>query len=124
MPLNSSAFINSERNDLSLNRTLLENPGLAEYIPDVTNQLNTYRLSGEKRPFGVNTGRFLTTDNGVPGAGTYQLPDSCKVKQQKYEHASMRSTVTKGLNQVGRNKNPGIGEYDTQHYQTIANKEF
>ena len=63
-------------------------------------------------------------DNGVPGAGTYKLPDSCNVKQSKYEHASMRSTVTKGLNLVKNKNNPGIGEYDTMHFQTIANKEF
>jgi len=44
-------------------------------------------------PFGVNTGRFITTDHGVPGAGTYKLPDSCNVKDSKFMHASMRSTV-------------------------------
>jgi len=123
MPASSAAFVNSERNNITMNRQHLENPGFTEYIPDVTNNLNSYRLSGEKRPFGVNTGRFLTVDNGVPGAGTYKLPDSCTVKQAKYEHASMRSTVTKGLHLV-QNKHPGIGEYDTQHFQTIANKEF
>ena len=36
----------------------------------------------------------------------------------------MRSTVTKGLDQVIGRDNPGIGEYDTQHLKTIANKEF
>lgn len=60
----------------------------------------------------------------MPGAGTYKLAGSCNVKQSRHTHASMRSTVKKGLDQVIGKDNPGIGEYDTQHLRTIANKEF
>jgi hypothetical protein len=80
---------------------------------------------GDKKPFGVNVKRFAEKDdNGVPGAGTYKLPDSCNLREGKVPHASMRSTVNKGLNQVIGPDNPGIGEYDMQHLKTIANKEF
>jgi len=34
-------------------------------------------VSGERRPFGVNTQRWGKDENGVPGAGTYKMPDSC-----------------------------------------------
>jgi hypothetical protein len=40
--------------------------------------------------------------------------------------ASYRSRTTKGIDAqllVGA-ENPGIGEYETQHYKTITNKEF
>jgi len=36
----------------------------------------------------------------------------------------MRSTVKKGLNQAINPDHPGVGEYDTAHFKTIANKEF
>lgn len=103
---------------------MLDNPGPSEYIPDQTKDLNTSRMGGETKPFGVNTMRFKTIDHQVPGAGTYKLPDSCKVREEKMPHASNRSTVEKGLDQVIGKLNPGIGEYDTQHLKTIANKEF
>ena len=56
------------------------------------------------------------------------MPDSCQVHAPKYTHASVRSTVEKGLTGfndiiIGKD-NPGIGEYDTQHLQTIQNKEL
>ena len=80
---------------------------------------------GDKKPFGVNVKRFAEKDdNGVPGPGIYKLPDSCNLREGKVPHASMRSTVNKGLNQVIGPDNPGIGEYDMQHLKTIANKEF
>ena len=75
--------------------------------------MNTGQVGGDKKPFGVNTTRFGNDDNGVPGAGTYKLPDSCRVREHRHTHASMRSTVTKGLDQVIGRDNPGIGEYDT-----------
>ena len=53
------------------------------------------------------------------------MPDSCVVGEPNHKHASLRSKVEKGLDyQVIGKDNPGIGEYDTQHYKTIANKEF
>jgi hypothetical protein len=36
----------------------------------------------------------------------------------------VRSTVTKGLDQVIGKANPGIGEYNMGHYKTISTKEF
>ena len=90
----------------------LANPGPQDYIKDQTKDLNTSKAGGELKPFGVNTNRFGSDENGVPGAGTYRLPDSCTVKQGKHHHASMRSTVKKGLDQVIGRDNPGIGEYD------------
>ena len=52
---------------------------------------------GDKRPFGVNRIRFDKDDTFVPGACTYKLPDSCKIKDPKYQLASYRSKVEKGL---------------------------
>jgi hypothetical protein len=82
-------------------------------------------LEGDKRPFGVNRHRWDNDETPVPGAGTYKLPDSCQVKDPKYQLASYRSTVNKGIDKqliIGKD-NPGIGEYETQHYRTIQNKE-
>jgi len=72
--------------------------------------------------------RFRKDDNGVPGPGNYKMPDSCNVKQSKHELASYRSNVSNGFTGlrdivIGPD-NPGVGEYDTQHLKTIANKEF
>lgn len=102
---------------------MIDGPGPQDYLADLSK--TQMREGGDKKPFGVNTLRFVTIDNGVPGAGMYKLPDSCQVKQPKYQMASYRSKVEKGLNDIviGKN-NPGIGEYDTQHLKTIANKEF
>ena len=47
------------------------------------------------------------------------------MQNPKQQMASYRSKVEKGLNDMVIGKdNPGIGEYDTQHLKTIANKEF
>ena len=55
----------------------------------------------------------------------YNLPESCVVKDPNMVAASNRSKVEKGLNNMVIGKdNPGVGEYDTQHLKTIANKEF
>ena len=73
----------------------------------------------------MNRYRFDGDENGVPGAGQYKMPDSCQLREGSLKHASLRSKVDKGLDyQVIGKDNPGIGEYDTQHYKTIANKEF
>ena len=74
--------------------------------------------------FGTNIVRFGNDDNGVPGAGTYKLPDSVVVKNPKMISASNKSNVDKSWDIVIGRKNPGIGEYDTQHHKTIANREF
>ena len=104
---------------------MLNNPSCLDYIKDqARSNFGNEREDGERRPFGVNRHRFGGDDNGVPGAGTYKLPDSCQVKEPGYTHASTRSKVEKGLDQVIGRDNPGIGEYDTQHHKTIANKEF
>jgi hypothetical protein len=93
---------------------MLDLPGPSDYIPDITKDFDQNKVGGEKNPFGVNVKRFndKQLDNGVPGAGTYKLLDSCEVKESKFPHASMRSTVKKGLDQVIGRDNPGIGEYD------------
>lgn len=74
----------------------------------------------------MNRHRWDSDETPVPGAGTYKLPDSCQVKDPKYQLASYRSTVNKGIDAqliIGKD-NPGTGEYETQHYKTIQNKEF
>lgn len=74
---------------------------------------------GEKKPFGYNRKRFDPDDNGVPGAGTYKLADSCVVKAPQVIMASYKSAIVRELDQVIGKNNPGIGEYDTQHLRTI-----
>ena len=59
---------------------MLETPGHSEYVPDVTRDIGKNVKGGDKKPFGVNTTRFGSDETGVPGAGTYKLPDSCRVK--------------------------------------------
>lgn len=104
---------------------MLETPGPSEYIGDITRDIGKNLAGGDKRPFNVNTNRFGSDENGIPGAGTYKLPDSCQVKQPKHTLASYKSTVEKGLNYIVIGpENPGIGEYDTQHLRTIQNKEL
>jgi len=51
-----------------LNTAQLDNPGPTEYQDEIKYK---NKVAGDKRPFGVNSGRFKRTDNGVPGAGTY-----------------------------------------------------
>ena len=57
---------------------MIDGPGPQDYIPDLG--MTAMRHGGDKMPFGVNTLRFTVPDFGVPGAGTYKLPDSCVVK--------------------------------------------
>ena len=68
MPEKTSAFVNSERNNLMLNPMMLTTPGPTEYISDQTKQ-PVHKETGDKRPFGVTSSRFKTIDHGVPGAG-------------------------------------------------------
>ena len=107
-----------------INKAQMANPGPQDYMADQANGNEKKAETGEKKPFGVNSQRFQGDEDGVPGAGTYKLPDSCNVKQKKHAMASYRSTVQKGLDQVIGKENPGIGEYDTQHLKTISNKEL
>jgi hypothetical protein len=46
----------------------------------LTSNIGQNLEGGDKKPFGYNRKRFDPDDNGVPGAGTYKLPDSCVVK--------------------------------------------
>ena len=100
-----------------------ERPGPQEYAADVTKDNKAKKEGGSRRPFGMNQKRWKAMDNGVPGP-VYNLPDSLKVADPKHEHASYRSGLERGLDLVHGRDNPGIGEYDTQHHRTIANKEF
>lgn len=93
----SNAFKGMERDDIQILKHIMNSPDCHKYQPDLNSTLDAQKFTGEKRPFGVNTSRFASVDLGIPGAGTYNLPDSCKIKDPKYLHASMRSTVTKGL---------------------------
>jgi hypothetical protein len=52
------------------------------------------------------------------------LADTVKIKNPKLNSASYKSGVEKSWDIVIGRDNPGIGEYDTQHLKTIANKEF
>jgi hypothetical protein len=56
---------------------MIDAPGPQDYVPDLGKSLYTMKEGGDRKPFGVNTMRFGKDDNGVPGAGTYKLPDSC-----------------------------------------------
>lgn len=79
---------------------------------------------GSKHPFAVNEKRFLRQDHNVPGAGAYELPSAIHVKNPKQLMPSYKSSLDRSLDLVVGKDNPGIGEYDTQHYQTMAVKEF
>lgn len=46
---------------------MIDAPGPQDYIADLGK--TDMRRGGDKMPFGVNTLRFVTIDNGVPGAG-------------------------------------------------------
>ena len=62
---------------------MIDAPGPQDYIPDLSKDLVAMKNGGDANPFGVNSLRFKTIDNGVPGAGQYKLPDSCQVKAPK-----------------------------------------
>ena len=47
---------------------MLETPGPSEYIADVTRDIGKNMAGGDKRPFNVNTNRFGSDENGIPGA--------------------------------------------------------
>lgn len=46
------------------------------------------------------------------------------VQNPKQGNASFKSGMEKSWDIVLGRDNPGAGEYDTEHYKTIANKEF
>ena len=68
--------------------------------------------------------RFQVTDHEVPGAGMYPLPDSVQIKNPAKIHASFKSSVQQTSDIALNKANPGVGEYDTEQYKSIANKEF
>lgn len=82
------------------------------------------RKGAEKRPFDVKEKRFITPANDVPGAGTYKLPSTLEIKDEARPLASYVSATEKGWDIVVGRDNPGIGEYDTQHFKTIGVQEF
>lgn len=110
---------------MNANSSQIDLPGPQDYAKNqALSNFERKKQSGANRPFNVNHNRFTNDDNGVPGAGTYSLPDTCKVKDPKLEMASFKSNQEKSWDIVIGRNNPGIGEYDTQHLKTIANKEF
>ena len=118
-------FKSMPRTDLNINPMQLDLPGPSDYAYDQSKSKHEGKNEGgNNRPFGTNIQRFTTVDNGVPGAGTYKLPDSVVVKNPKMISASNKSNVEKSWDIVIGKDNPGIGEYDTQHFKTIANREF
>lgn len=71
---------------------MLDLPGPQDYAPDHSKSNVAIKdQSGASRPFGTNIQRFKRDDNGVPGAGTYSLPDSVVVKNPKQQVASFKS---------------------------------
>ena len=81
LPKISANFASTARSDNAFNKNMIDMPGPQDYIADLGKTV--IKESGDKKPFGANTIRFATIDNGVPGAGTYKLPDSCQVKNSK-----------------------------------------
>ena len=57
--------------------------GAGSMYPEVLRKHIQKCKKATNKPFGVNRHRFDKDDNGIPGAGTYKLPDSCQVKQPK-----------------------------------------
>jgi len=88
-------------------------PGPSDYAADNSPKKLAAREAGKRRPFGINTKRFGGDDNGVPGAGKYDQPDSLMVRNPKQVHASFKSKLDKGPELIIGRDNPGIGEYDT-----------
>ena len=99
---------------------------MTEYVPNqAESNFLTKPDNGEKKPFGINSKRFLEKEQVGPEMTAYNLPESCTVQDPNMMAASNRSKVEKGLtNMIIGKDNPGVGEYDTQHLKTIANKEF
>ena len=82
------------------------------------------RNEGSKHPFGNNETRWPQQESIGPEGGQYRVPEACNVHQANHQHAAYRSKVGRDLNNVVGRDNPGVGEYDMQHVNTIANKEF
>ena len=84
MPKLTSNFTSKKRTDTTIFKHLLPNPGPQEYSTNhAESNIAAKKLEGDKRPFGVNTGRWDSDETAVPGAGTYKLPDSCQIKDPK-----------------------------------------
>ena len=124
LPKFSAAFKTEKRKDFNINKMTIDNPSPGDYMPDLNETLNTVNHPGNNRPFGINTKRFGSDENGVPGAGTYQAKGSCKVKNPGDPAASFKSVLKRDLNFVVDGPKPGSGEYETQKYKTISDREF
>jgi len=62
---------------------MVNRPGPSDYAADNSPKKMAAREAGKKRPFGINTRRFGSDDNGVPGAGKYDQPDSLVIRNPK-----------------------------------------
>lgn len=82
------------------------------------------KQSGNGRPFIFNEKRFTSVDNEVPGAGSYNVADSIKVVDANKQSAVFKSKAEKTMDIVIGKDNPGIGQYNAYHQNTLANKEF
>ena len=56
-------------------------PGPTSYIPDQT-KIKPKKMTGLKKPFGFNEGRFKTHDEGVPSPGTYDIKGTVNIKNE------------------------------------------
>ena len=106
-------FRSPARPDLHVSSEVANRPGPSDYAADNSPKKLAAREAGKRRPFGINTKRFGGDDNGVPGAGKYDQPDSLMVRNPKQVHASFKSKLDKGPELIIGRDNPGIGEYDT-----------
>jgi hypothetical protein len=97
-------------------------PGPGSYLKDLP--INKNREPGNEHPFAFNEKRFITEDREVPGPGAYKQPDSVKVHLPNKQFSVFKSTATKETEIVIGRDNPGTGEYDNYHQNTIANKDF
>ena len=64
-------FRSPPRNDLYVSSAMASQPGPSDYAANNSPKKQGPRQAGTGRPFGINTKRFGSDDNGVPGAGKY-----------------------------------------------------
>ena len=72
----------------------------------------------------MNDKRFKKDDDGMPGAGTYNLPSSVVVKQPRHQTSVFKSVEPKVQDLAVNRDFPSAAEYDTDKYKSIAHKEF
>lgn len=80
-------------------------------------------VSHDKSPmFSVKEKRFGKDDTLAPGPGSYKLPDSVQVKNKKLKMASYQSGTARELDLVKNKDAPGVGLYDVNSFDELANK--